>query len=309
MKAEAVASRLAEITKGQIRAREPMSLHTSFRIGGPADIFLAPRDVSDLKACLDFLRQERAPFLVIGNGTNILVADEGVRGVVIKIGGALDDVDVTGDLIRAGAGASLSHISRIACEKGLSGLEFASGIPGSLGGAVFMNAGAYGRAMQDVVASCEVITPGGEFMTYERDLMGFRPRGSRFESSHEVIVTVALQLEPGDGEAIRREMESLAASRAQNQPLEYPSAGCVFKNPSGGGAGRYIDWAGLKGFRVGDAQVSDKHANFVVNLGRATCKDVLELMSIVTRTVGERFGVVLKPEIRVVGPELDVPWD
>ncbi|HHY47210.1 MAG TPA: UDP-N-acetylmuramate dehydrogenase [Firmicutes bacterium] len=309
MRIEAVASRLGEIMRGQVRTNEPMSYHTSFRIGGPADVFVIPRDVLDLKACLDFLRGERAPFLVIGNGTNILVADEGIRGIVIKIGGALRDVDITDGQIIAGAGAGLPYVSRVACERGLSGLEFATGIPGSLGGAVFMNAGAYGRAMQDVVVSCEVITPEGDFKTYERDYVGFRPRGSRFEESREVIVAVTLRLEPGDREAIRRELESLARSREEKQPLEYPSAGCVFKNPAGGGAGRYIDWAGLKGLRIGDAQVSHKHANFVVNLGRATCKDVLELMDVVASTVGERFGVVLRPEIRVIGPQLDVPWD
>lgn len=307
MEFETAAQELRKLIRGKVITSEPMSDHTSFRIGGPADLFIEPKDVADLQKCILYLSSISMPFMVLGNGTNLLVSDDGIRGAVIRTGGLLNGIEVQGTRIIAQAGVGLPHLCRIAAEHSLTGLEFASGIPGSVGGAISMNAGAYGKFMQDVVISCEVLTSKGDFLILDRASIGFRTKGSRFQDSDETIISATFQMEKGIREEIEAEMKRLSDIRREKQPIEYPSAGCVFKNPTEGGAGRYIDWAGLKGFRIGGAQISEKHANFIVNLGNATCQDVLELMSFAIETVRKRFGVTLQPEIRLVGPKLRVP--
>ncbi|HHV61816.1 MAG TPA: UDP-N-acetylmuramate dehydrogenase [Firmicutes bacterium] len=310
---EQVFSALRTVLKGEVRIREPMRNHTSFRIGGPADIFIVPYNLDDLRVAVSWLREHHIDFIVIGNGTNLLVSDNGIRGAVIKLGGTLNEIEIGEEgqdgrergrcaSIMAGAGALLPHVARRAAEHGLAGLEFAGGIPGSVGGATVMNAGAYGCSMQDVVAGVLILREDGTLMNLDAANLGFRNRGTKLlDDGTSIVISVRLCLVKEDRDQIIERTERLLAERASKQPLSSPSAGCVFKNPSGGGAGRYIDAAGLKGLRIGDAQVSPKHANFIINLGNAKASDVMALMEEVRLRVFERFGVVLEPEIRVIG--------
>lgn len=279
---------------------EPMSRHTTFRIGGPAQLMITP-DLRQLPEVVAWCRGRDVPYTVIGNGSNLLVGDGGVRGVVIALCSPAGGIELEGNVLTAEAGALLSKTAHRAAEAGLTGMEFAAGIPGSLGGAVVMNAGAYGGEMKDIVASVQVLTPEGEVVWKDAADMEFGYRHSAVMESGDIVLAARLVLQPGDPEKIRQRMDELRDQRVSKQPLEYPSAGSTFKRPEGYYAGKLIMDAGLRGFRVGDAQVAEKHCGFVVNRGHATAREVDELMREVRRVVMERFGVELEPEVRRIG--------
>lgn len=278
---------------------EPMYRHCSFRTGGPAALFAEPGSEEELAALRRFLWEKGEESAVIGRGTNLLVRDEGVRAVVIHIGEALGALRFDGDAAEAGAGISLARLAAAAKERALSGLEFAHGIPGSLGGAVVMNAGAYGGEMKDAVSSVRYLDARGEL--HETAEPGFAYRRSRFSEGTDLITAAALRLRPGDPAEIGARMRELAERRAASQPLDRPSAGSTFKRPATGYAAALIEQAGLKGCRIGGAQVSEKHAGFVINAGGASSADILALMEHIQETVEMRFGVRLEPEVRVLG--------
>lgn len=284
--------------------QEPMSRHTTFQIGGPADRLVTVETVSQLKGLLAVLREEGMPFLLLGKGSNLLVSDRGIRGAVLLLSGELKRVELlSGGLVRAGAGASLASVCAFARDRGLTGLEFAWGIPGSVGGAAYMNAGAYGGEMKDVVERVFHLSPAGEEGSASGEELRFSYRKSRYTGGREVITSVEYRLSPGDPAQIAAQMEDLMARRKGKQPYDMPSAGSVFKRPEGYYAAALIEECGLKGRQVGGAQVSPKHAGFIVNTGGATCADVLELIRQIQREVYERKGVRLEPEIRVTGEE------
>ena len=280
---------------------EPMSRHTTFRIGGPADYFVTPKDKGEIKKIIKFCRKEQVPFYVIGNGSNLLVGDRGYRGVIIQIFKQMSKIEVDGEQIMAQAGALLSKLAAAALDASLTGFEFASGIPGTLGGALRMNAGAYGGEMKQVVLSADVLTPAGDFITLSVDELEMGYRTSIISKNDYVVIDALLQLKKGNKEEIKAQMADLREKRVSKQPLEYGSAGSTFKRPEGYFAGKLIDDAGLRGFRVGDAQVSEKHCGFVINRGNATAAEVRELMQIVSERVEEKFGVRLQPEVRCIG--------
>jgi len=300
-----VASHLRTLCR-DVREGEPLRRHVSFRIGGPADILVAPRSPEELRAVVRWLFAQQVPFAVLGQGSNVLISDRGIRGVVLKIGKGLDRVVFDGDRVTAQAGAGLPHLARDAAARGLSGLEFAAGIPASVGGAVVMNAGAHGHAMQEILVWARVLTPEGE-QTMTPAALGLAYRTSALQGRPAVVAEVALHLQRSDREAVGRRTEEWLAQRSATQPIGPPSSGCVFRNPAGDHAGRLIDLAGAKGLRVGGAVVSDVHANYIVNAGEATAADVMALMHKVKALVAEKFGVVLEPEIRLLGelPEED----
>ncbi len=277
---------------------EPMSAHTTFRIGGPADRFLRVGDVETLRAALRALEAEEVPYFVLGNGSNLLVPDEGLRGAVVKLEGQfrLARAGEKGRLL-AGAGAPLSAVCLLAKELGLSGLEFAYGIPGSLGGALFMNAGAYGGEMRDAVERVFTLEDGA-VREYGLQACEFSYRHSAFMGRGAVILGAELRLSPGEPEQIGNAMETYMARRKEKQPLEMPSAGSVFKRPEGYFAGALIEACGLKGLAVGGAEVSEKHAGFIVNRGGATCEDVERLIGRIRETVLREKGVLLEPELQ-----------
>ena len=277
---------------------EPMAARCSFRIGGPAEVFAEPESEKTLCALWRWLRAHDVPVTVVGNGTNLLVHDEGVRGVVLHLGEAFSEVRRDGERLYAGAGVTLAHLATVAKDEGLAGLEFAHGIPGSLGGAIVMNAGAYGGEMRDVVTSVCYLNKNGEIdETWEP---GFGYRQSRFAGRGELVLGANFRLTPGDPAAIHERMMERWAKRSASQPLDKPSAGSTFKRPDAGYAAAYIEQAGLKGFTIGGAQVSAKHAGFVINLGSATFADVTALMAHIQDTVQEQFGVRLEPEVRII---------
>ncbi len=295
-------SRIRSIARGEVLVDEPMSRHTSFRVGGPADILVTPRDTEDLVALLRALAELGVPCCVIGAGTNVLVRDEGIRGVVIKIADAMSAVSrERWDIVRAEAGALMPSLCRTVAQWGLSGLEFASGIPGTVGGAVAMNAAAYGSCVCEVVRAARVVTRDGSVLELSRDELAPGLKTTRVLEDALVLVQAAFQLRPDDPEAIRARMKTYLDERSRRQPLSLPSAGCIFKNPAGGGAGRLIDAVGLKGARIGGAEVSRVHANFIVNTGGATARDILSLMEKVQEAVRAKFGVTLEPEVRILG--------
>lgn len=285
----------------QILLQEPMKRHTTFQIGGPADCLVFPSTIQEVVEVFALIRQHGVPFTVLGNGSNVLVLDGGIRGVVVKFDENLAGLRQVGDSVIAGAGAHLKDVSAFAADCGLTGLEFAVGIPGSIGGAVFMNAGAYDGEISGVVSAVAAVTKEGEIVRFAKEALQFGYRHSVFQENDAVICEVELSLTAGDGAAIRTRMEELTARRESRQPLEMPSAGSTFKRPQGYFAGTLIEQTGLKGFRVGGAQVSSKHAGFVVNAGEATAKDVLDLIQEVQRLVYEKHGVELHPEVRTVG--------
>jgi len=294
---------LAGILRGycrEVRQQEPLRKHVSFRIGGPADILLMPRSVEELRNAAGYLFRESIPFVVLGAGSNVLISDLGIRGVVIKIGKGLDRVVFRDATVTAEAGAGLPHLAREAARAGLSGLEFAAGIPASVGGAVVMNAGAHGHAMQDIVRAVRILAPDGE-RVLDRSALGYAYRTSTLQRGPAVVLEATLQLTPGDADLVRRRTEEWLRQRGETQPIGPPSSGCVFRNPVGDHAGRLIDAAGAKGLQVGGARVSEIHANYILNAGAATAGDVLELMDKVSRAVMEKFGVTLEPEIKFLG--------
>ncbi len=289
------------VPRDNIHLQEPMAGHTTFRIGGPADCFVQLEDEEQLRKVRRYLGLAGVPFFVLGNGSNLLVDDAGYRGVVLQIGQKMSDISVQGCHIIAKAGATLRQVAAAALEHGLTGFEFASGIPGTVGGGVVMNAGAYGGEMSQVVNQVRVVSKEGESMELDNDTMEFRYRGSVIRGSAFTVTEVTFRLEPGDREAIRAKMEELAARRREKQPLEYPSAGSTFKRPEGHFAGKLIMEAGFAGYRIGGAQVSEKHCGFVINTGDATARDVRALIEEIQARVKERFRVDLEPEIVFLG--------
>lgn len=294
------AAAAARFPRMELLREEPMSRHTTFRTGGPARRMARPSSREELEELLELAEQAGWPVLVIGNGSNLLAADGGIDRLVILTGG-VDSVARTGERsILAGAGTSLARLASFAQREELAGLEFAHGIPGSLGGAVCMNAGAYGGEMRQVVSAVRAWFPGGGVRRLPADELDFGYRHSLFSGTRAVVLEAELLLEQGDGEAIRARMDGLSRRRREKQPLELPSAGSTFKRPEGHFAGTLIEQCGLKGLRVGGAQVSEKHAGFIVNTGGASCADVLALIEQVRRTVYERTGVTLEPEVKLV---------
>ncbi len=279
---------------------EPMRNHTSFKIGGPADIFVSPRTEDEVIEALSFLKENDIPFTVIGNGSNLLVSDKGIRGCVISLGKNFASLNCIDDTIYSSSGTLLSRIASTAYENSLTGFEFASGIPGSLGGAIVMNAGAYGGEMKDVVVTTKYIDIDGSIKKCTRTEHEFLYRKSRFGNG-EIILSSSLKLKKGNKEEIKETMNDLAARRKDKQPLEYPSAGSTFKRPEGYFAAKLIDDAGLRGFAIGGAMVSDKHCGFVINKANATFDDVTRLISHIQSVVFEKFGVSLEPEVKILG--------
>ena len=286
--------------EAHVLVREPMSRHTTFRTGGPADLLVQPK-AEQIAPILEVCRNEEIPWTVIGNGSNLLVGDGGIRGVVLEIGKQMSDVVIEGTVITAGAGAMLSSIASRAAAAELTGMEFASGIPGSLGGAVVMNAGAYGGEMKDVVTSVKVMDADGHIYDMSSDELDFSYRHSAVEAEGLIVLEVTMKLAAGVQQDIDDRMKELSDSRRTKQPLEYPSAGSTFKRPEGYFAGKLIMDAGLRGYSVGGAQVSEKHCGFVVNRGGATAADVTGLIRDVQKKVMDQFGVMLEPEVKMLG--------
>lgn len=289
------------VGKEQIKADEPMKDHTTFRVGGPAEFFVMPETADEVRALIGMCQEEEIDYYIVGNGSNLLVSDRGIRGVVIQIGRAMSGIEIENEVVTAQAGALLSAVAARALEEGLTGFEFASGIPGTLGGACVMNAGAYGGEMRDVLEKVKVLTPGGEVCVLAAEELELGYRTSVIARKGYIVLEAVIRLKKGEREAIRGLMEELRNRRVSKQPLEYPSAGSTFKRPEGYFAGKLIQDAGLRGFSVGRAQVSEKHCGFVINKGQATASDVAELMRQVADKVEKQFGVRLEPEVKRLG--------
>ena len=289
------------VGEANVLVNEPMASHTTFKIGGPADYFVMPETIEELAAVLKLCKEENMPYFILGNGSNLLVGDKGFRGVVIQLYKNFDGICLEGIKITAKAGAMLIRVAKEAGKAGLTGLEFASGIPGTVGGAMVMNAGAYGGEMKDVVTAVTVLTKEGEIKTLSGEEMNFRYRGSVVEDEGYIVLEAVMELKEGNLEEIQTRMEELSLQRRTKQPIEYPSAGSTFKRPEGYFAGKLIQDANLRGYQVGGAQVSEKHCGFVINAGGATAADVMQLMQDVSDKVEMQFGVALEPEVKRIG--------
>ena len=285
----------------KVRINEPMNRHTTFRFGGPADYFLLPSSSEEVKGILEICKEESLQYFILGNGSNLLVSDEGYRGVIIQLYRNYGGLTVEGTEIRAGAGVLLSQIAAAARNESLTGFEFAGGIPGTLGGAVVMNAGAYGGELKDVLKEAVVMDREGNIFTVPVEKLAMGYRTSLVKTAGYLVLEVVISLKKGSQEEIRDTMKDLADRRISKQPLEYPSAGSTFKRPEGYFAGKLIMDAGLRGYQVGGAQVSEKHCGFVINKGNATAADVCRLMADVQAKVQEQFGVTLEPEVKFLG--------
>ena len=288
------------LSEDEILKDEPMKHHTTFRVGGPAEYYLRPKkeQVAEvLRLCLTYQKE----YLIIGNGSNLLVSDKGISGVVIEIGKQMDEITVDGTTIYAQAGAMLSKTAHAALEAGLTGMEFAAGIPGTLGGAVVMNAGAYGGEMKDVLKEVTVMTAAGEILVLPAEKLEMGYRTSLVKTKGYLVLSAVIVLEQGNQEAIKARMKELTEQRVSKQPLEFPSAGSTFKRPEGYFAGKLIMDAGLRGYQTGGAQVSEKHCGFVINKDNATAADVCRLLRDVQDKVKEQFGVTLEPEVKFLG--------
>ena len=285
----------------KVRINEPMNRHTTFRIGGPADYFLLPSSSEEVKGILEICKEESLQYFILGNGSNLLVSDEGYRCVIIQLYRNYGGLTVEGTEIRAGAGVLLSQIAAAARNESLTGFEFAGGIPGTLGGAVVMNAGAYGGELKDVLKEAVVMDREGNIFTVPVEKLAMGYRTSLVKTAGYLVLEVVISLKKGSQEEIRDTMKDLADRRISKQPLEYPSAGSTFKRPEGYFAGKLIMDAGLRGYQVGGAQVSEKHCGFVINKGNATAADVCRLMADVQAKVQEQFGVTLEPEVKFLG--------
>lgn len=285
----------------ELATRVPMRELTTFKIGGEADAVFTVADGASLQTLMTRLAADGIPVLLVGCGSNLLVADEGIRGAVVRFDSRLATVQQDGNILHVSAGYSLAKLSRYAQQQGLEGLAFACGIPGSVGGAVYMNAGAYGGEMVQIVTSAEVLLPDGTVKTMSAEELALSYRHSALMKTGGTVLTTTLSLKTGDPAAIHAHMAELLTARREKQPLEYPSAGSFFKRPTGYFAGKLIDDCGLRGYRVGDAQISEKHAGFVINRGSATCEQVKQLERDVRLRVLETFGVTMSPEVRLIG--------
>ena len=300
IKEEIVRELYAIAGEDAVQTAEPMKNHTTFRVGGPADYFVAPHTEEEIRKIVALCEEKEIPWFVTGNGSNLVVSDEGYHGVILSVYKNFQGIEVEGNRIRAKAGSMLVSISQAAREAGLSGMEFASGIPGTLGGGVRMNAGAYGGEMKDVLVSVTYLTREGEIVTEDAANLDLSYRHSIFEENGGCILSAKFHLKRGDSAAIKARMDELMQKRVDRQPLDKPSAGSTFKRPVGAFAAALIDQCGLRGYRHGGAAVSEKHCGFVVNLGGATCADVLALCDEVRAVVKEKTGYDLEKEIRVV---------
>ncbi|HEY8893005.1 MAG TPA: UDP-N-acetylmuramate dehydrogenase [Clostridium sp.] len=289
--------------KVNININEPMKKHTSFKVGGPADILVTPEDAIEVQSIIKICKENKVDYYLIGNGSNLLVRDGGIRGVVIKLC-KLNKIEVQGNKITAQSGASLYDVTMAALGKGLKGIEFASGIPGSIGGAAAMNAGAYDGEMSMVLGSVIAIDNNGELITLTKDEMELSYRSSAILKYGYAVISVTLDLKVGDMEVIKARMDVLAKKRSDKQPLEYPSAGSTFKRPEGHYASVLIQNCDLKGTSVGDAEVSVKHSGFIINKKDASAKDILDLIKLVQNVVNEKFGVQLTTEVKILGEEI-----
>lgn len=289
------------ILPSRLLTDEPMSRHTTFKIGGPADFLILPAAMSEVAAVLELVKQYNIPLVVLGNGSNVLVLDKGIRGLTLKFGKNIGYIRHTDKTVIAGAGALLPAVSCYAAGQNLSGMEFAIGIPGSIGGAVYMNAGAYEGEMSHVVSAVTAVCSDGKICRFTSQEIGFGYRHSAFQENGCTICEVELELRDGDRDMVRGKMMEYKNRRQTKQPVEMPSAGSIFKRPPGYFAGTLIDQAGLKGLTVGGAQVSTKHAGFIINTGGATAQDVLELIKQVQTIIYKDFGVTLQPEVRILG--------
>lgn len=284
-----------------VQCEELMSKHTTFRVGGPADYFVTPESETQIQETIKYLKREHIPYYILGKGSNLLVGDKGYRGVILQIYRKMDKARTEGTKIYAQAGISLAKLAAAALHDGLTGLEFASGIPGTLGGAVMMNAGAYGGEMKQVLVSVRSMTSEGIIREYSAEELELEYRTSIFAKNGEIILSAVLQLAQGDSAQIQAYMDELKTRRLEKQPLEYPSAGSTFKRPEGYFAGKLIEDAGLRGYSVGGAQVSEKHCGFVINRHAASAADIVSLMELVADKVECRSGVRLEPEVRRIG--------
>jgi UDP-N-acetylmuramate dehydrogenase len=286
-----------------VRNFELMSKHTSFKIGGPADILVTPETSQQIGKIIDISKSEKVPIFIMGNGSNLIVREKGIRGITVKLFEKFDKCEVTGCTINAQAGILLSKLSQIALQNELTGLEFASGIPGTLGGAVAMNAGAYGGEMKDVVVKTQYIDKNGDIKSIEADMHCFGYRTSFIQKEEGIVLNSELKLKVGDKIKIKALMDDLCKKRNDKQPLKMPSAGSVFKRPEGYFAGKLIEDCGLRGYSIGGAEVSNMHCGFIVNKGGAVAGDVIALIEFIKRTVKEKFGVDFETEVKVIGEE------
>ncbi len=284
-----------------VMENEPLKNHTHFNIGGPADCLVFPESVADIEKVIDYVNKRNISVFVFGSGSNLLVRDKGIRGICIKLGSKLSSIVVSGNTIEAQAGASLANCAEVAANNSLSGMEFAHGIPGSVGGAVFMNAGAYDGEMKDIVFEVVALNQNGGIKTYKAGELDFSYRHSRFINSSEIVLTAKMNLEYADSKDIYAKMDKLSNERKGKQPLEYPSAGSTFRRPPGYYVGPMIEEMGLKGYAIGGAQVSTKHAGFIINKGNATAQNVIDLINHIKDRAFSKYGVLLEPEVRIVG--------
>ncbi|MCR4417454.1 MAG: UDP-N-acetylmuramate dehydrogenase [Ignavibacteria bacterium] len=294
--------KVKEFFKGNISISEPLSRFTTFRIGGPADYYLEPKDRDDLLKLIKYLKEINYPYIIIGNGSNILISDDGIRGAAINLEYGFTKIEVMKNKVFAEAGIRLSKLVDVCIEHSLVGIENLAGIPGTLGGAILMNAGAYGGEISDYIKVVEVLD-GTEIKFLKKEECGFSYRKSNLEG--KIILSAEFELPFGDKTKAKERRKELLLKRNQSQPVELPNAGSIFKNPSGDYAARLIEQAGLKGLTIGGAKVSEKHANFIVNFNNASANDVLELMKIIRQTVFQKFGIMLEPEIKMIGFDKD----
>ena len=290
-------------SKDEVKINALMKEHINFEVGGPADILLIPSKVEQIIESIKICKENNIPYFVMGNGSNLLVKDGGIRGVVIKLTG-LTNLEVNKEEIKADCGVMLKELSDKALENTLTGLEFACGIPGSVGGAVFMNAGAYNGEIKNVIKEAEVITSSGEIITLSKDELELGYRTSKVMKDNSIVINATFKLEKGNKEEIKETIDDLTKKREEKQPLEYPSAGSTFKRPEGYFAGKLIQDSGLKGYSIGGAAVSSKHSGFVINKGNATAKDILDLIAYIQEKVKKQFGVELHTEVRIIGEDL-----
>lgn len=301
MKEEIINQLYNIVGENSVLIEEPMKLHTTFQVGGPADFFITPHTIDEVKKCLISLQKYKIPYYILGNGSNVLVSDNGYRGAIIQLFKQMDEIQQEGCILRVQAGALLSKIAAKAWEAGLTGFEFAAGIPGTIGGAVVMNAGAYGGEMKQVIETVTVMDKAGPVFELNKEELDFGYRKSLIGQKEYIVLEATIRLLPGEKETIRKRMEELKNLRIQKQPLEYGSAGSTFKRPEGYFAGKLIMDAGLSGYHIGGAQVSEKHCGFVINKGNATAEDIIRLIHYIQTTVKEKFDVSLETEVKMLG--------
>lgn len=292
-----------ELNKSDVMIDEPMHNHISFKVGGPADILVRPRTEEEIQKVFKIAKENNIPFIIKGNGSNILIKDGGFRGLVIEIADNFSDYEIEEDRIRVQAGALLSVIGKRAMEASLTGFEFASGIPGTLGGALAMNAGAYGGEMKNIVESVRIMDENGDIKEFSNEEMEFSYRHSRLSDTKHIALSASIKLQRGVYEEIKEIMADLSHKRTSKQPLEYPSAGSTFKRPEGYFAGKLIQDSNLKGYQLGGAQVSPKHSGFIINYDKASAKDIINLIEHVKGTVYDQFGVHLEEEVKILGED------